>query len=99
MKFNLYIKQHRRRLIQRKNVSYEDALRYFDNQEFAFVEDLNGKFYKTKEELENAENIRSIDRSEFDNTTTSRSTIFESTDRQVLTVDSDRAESSSECDN
>ena len=78
----------------------EEAILYLQrNSNFGLVEDENGNIYKTIEELENAEDIRSENRVEYDKFFTSGTEISEDTDRELSETDTDRTESSSERDN
>ena len=69
--YTLYIKKHVKEAFVKKDAGYKEALRFLEYQDYGLVKDVFGNKYFTREELENAESIRSDDRVEFDNTTTS----------------------------
>ena len=57
--YTLYIKEHVRMAFHKRDCSYLEAIKFLENHPYAVVKDKEGTLYKTKEELENAENIRS----------------------------------------
>ena len=84
-KYNLYIKQHKRKAFYKGPVSKAEALRFLENNKYGIIEDV--------------EDIRYGDFFRFDNGTTESGEISESTDRQISAIDTDNAESSTERDN
>lgn len=59
---------------------------------FGIVKDSNGQTYKTKEELEDAENIRSKYKPTIDNGTRTSRTFFESSDSKLPWTTGDNSE-------
>jgi len=57
LKYNLYLKEHVRKVPIATKVSYDEAVQFFDRK-FAYVEDTNGKSFTTKEELENVKSVK-----------------------------------------
>jgi hypothetical protein len=90
-KYNLYIQQHVRKMIQERDVSYDRALQFL-SVEYALVMDSDGNKYYTKEELENAYNIRSEPGSPEYNADTSGGSVPESTDRELFKFTPDNTE-------
>ena len=76
-----------------------DEAKKFLKGRFCLVEDENGNIYKTIEELENAESIRSKPRAWENYFSTSGPEISEDTDRELPEADQDNTESGTERDN
>jgi hypothetical protein len=98
-KYTLYIQPRKRRAYHDETTSRKLAINFLASVDGALVIDCLGNKYKTKEELENAKDIRPFYRTEPDNTSTDIGTLFESTSGELSEPNSDKAEPSSECDN
>jgi hypothetical protein len=97
--YTLFIKEAVREAFYKTGVGFSEACTFLDSFEYGLVKDASGNKYFTKEELKNAEHIRSVDLVKRDNTTTSIEAIFKAADRKLSETNSDNSESSTECDN
>lgn len=96
--YNLYRRLPTRDILRAMDASLDEAKAHVQHSH-NFVEDIYGNRYNSLEELENAKDIRSEDRTWEDYFTTGGTEVFEDTDRELSEVDSDNSESSSERDN
>ena len=100
MLFTLYIKPFKRKAYHAETTSIEVVRKFLCGIPGALVEDSNAHPIHSVEELEEyVKNIRSIDRTESNNTPSYEREIFESSSGQILGAFGDNPESSTECDN
>lgn len=101
---DLFIKENVRMAFYARDVSLEAAASFLDSNKFGVARDKNGTYY-TREELEDAQSIRSIDRNKLDYTIAVSGEIFEGADRELSSTsdgsggEADNTESSTDSDN
>jgi hypothetical protein len=102
MLFKLFTlnENNRRKCLSKKDVTLDKALEWLED-DLTAVNDEEGQVFFTKEELEEkyAESIRPEPRVEYNSFFTGGTEISEDSDRELFETDSDRTESSTECDN
>jgi hypothetical protein len=80
--YSCYIQLKVRKVIAEKDVPFERACHFFNNKG-AVVSDSSGNFYKTKEELKDAQSIRPTAGIELNSSTASFGTLSEDPDREL----------------
>jgi len=81
--YDLYIQQHVRKMIQERDVTYNRAYIFLED-EFALVKDEDGNCYYTQEELEDAKSLGSIPSTGTDHSVTSGGPVSEGTHRELF---------------
>lgn len=99
MKYDCYRRVAKRNILRLSNVPLKNALAFFDQERFGFVQDENLKIYNNKEELIDAKSIGSKPAIKLDYEFTDDGQILENTDSELPGADPDNSESSSERDN
>ena len=99
MKYDCYRRVAKRNILRLSNVPLKDALAFFDQERFGFVQDENLKEYYNKEDLKNVKSIGSKPAVRLDYEFTDDGQILENTDSELPGIDPDNSESSSERDN
>ena len=89
--YDLYIKQHVREMIFKKDVTYEEAYTFLDSKPFSLVKRGNEKYF-SKEELENAKSIRQNFGTGFSSGTISGESVSEDSDSELSGPSGDNSE-------